>query len=175
MFTGLEGRMKNKAFTLVELLIVVAILGIMAAIVIPSFQGNVAQAKESASQTNLVTMRTQVELYKIHHNSIPPGYDNGSAVDEATLALQFTATTSVAGASSSSTIPTSPYLYGPYLKKIPTNPYNNLSSIAYVALATEFSAAADGTSSGWLYKKETGEIAMNYTGTDSKGVAYYDY
>ena len=167
--------MRNKAFTLVELIIVVAILGIMAAIVIPSFQGNVAQAKESASKTNLGTMRAQIELYKIHHNGIPPGYSNGGAADEATLVYQFTATSTVAGAISVSTVPADPFLYGPYVKKIPKNPYNNLSNIADVALATAFSAAADGTSSGWLYKRETGEIALNYTGADSQGVAYTDY
>lgn len=167
--------MKNKAFTLVELLIVVAILGIMAAIVIPSFQGNVAQAKESASKTNLATMRTQIELYKLHHNSIPPGYVNGSGAAVATVALQLIETTNVVGQTSSSTVPTVQYPYGPYLKKIPKNPYNDLSAIAYVAVATEFSAAVDGTSSGWLYKKETGEIVLNYTGADSGGVAYYSY
>ena len=167
--------MKNKAFTLVELLIVVAILGIMAAIVIPSFQGNVAQAKESASKTNLGTMRTQIELYKIYHNSFPPGYVDGAGDSVATAVLQLIETTNVAGETSYSTVPTVQYPYGPYLKKIPENPYNKLSSIAYVAAATEFSVAVDGTSSGWLYKKETGEIVINWTGIDRGGVAYYSY
>lgn len=167
--------MKNKAFTLVELLIVVAILGIMAAIVIPSFQGNVVQAKESASKTNLGTMRTQIELYKIYHNSFPPGYVNGTGDSVATAVLQLIETTNEAGETSSSTVRTVQYPYGPYLKKIPENPYNKLSSIAYVTVATEFSAAVDGTSSGWLYKKETGEIVINWTGTDRGGVAYYSY
>ena len=79
------------------------------------------------------------------------------------------------GQASPSTVPSTPFLYGPYLKKIPKNPYNNLSTIAYVAVATAFSAAVDGTSSGWLYKKETAEIVMNWTGTDTAGVAYCNY
>ena len=167
--------MKKKGFTLVELIIVVTILGIMAAIVIPTFQGNVATAKESASKSNLMTIRTQIELYKLQHNGIPPGYANGAGVDVSTLGLQFIGTTTVNGIPSPSTVPSTPFLYGPYLKKIPKNSFNNLSTIAYVAEATAFSAAVDGTSSGWLYKKETGEIVMNYTGTDSEGVNYYDY
>lgn len=169
------GIMKNKGFTLVELIIVVTILGIMAAIVIPTFQGNVATAKESASKSNLMTIRTQIELYKLHHNGIPPGYVNGGDAPIATMTIQLIGTTTVNGVTSPSTVPSDPFLYGPYLKKIPPNPFNKLSNITYVAEATAFAAAADGTSSGWLYKKETAEIVMNYTGTDSEGVNYYDY
>lgn len=167
--------MKKKAFTLVELILVITILGILAALVLPTFQGNVVQAKESASKSNLMTIRTQIELYKLQHNGIQPGYANGNPVGELTLIRQLTATTTVTGVASPSTVPIDPYLYGPYLKKIPENPFNKLSNITYVAQATAFSAAVDGTSSGWLYKKETAEIVINWTGNDSEGVAYYNY
>ena len=167
--------MKNKGFTLIELIIVVTILGIMAAIVLPTFQGNVATAKESASKTNLMTIRTQIELYKLQHNGVPPGYVNGNGTTLGILELQFIGTTTVTGLASPSTVPSTPFLYGPYLKSIPKNPFNNLPTIAYVDVATAFSAAVNGTSSGWLYKKETGEIAINWTGTDTEGVAYCDY
>jgi prepilin-type N-terminal cleavage/methylation domain-containing protein len=167
--------MKKKAFTLIEVILVVTILGILAALVLPVFQDNVSTARESAAKTNLGTVRTQIELYKLKHGGIPPGYVDGAGAPVAMLQLQLTATSTETGAASPSTVPSAPFLYGPYVKKIPQNPFNKLSDIAYVAEATAFSAAVDGTSSGWLYKRETGEFVINWTGTDSEGTAFYDY
>lgn len=167
--------MSKKAFTLVELMIVVTILGILGALVLPTFQGHIAQAKETAAKDNLKVIRTQIEIYKMNHDGVPPGYINGSEAPTALLALQFTATTTITGAVSPSTIQAGAYVNGPYIKKLPENPYNKLSDIAYVASGTAFSAAVDGTSSGWLYKKETAEFTINWTGNDSDGTAYIDY
>ena len=174
-YVSWAGEMRKKAFTLVELILVVAILGILAALVVPTLQGHIATARQSAAKDSLSTMRTQIELYKLQHDGIPPGYADGSPVTAAMLELQFTATTTKTGAVSPSTVPADPYIYGPYVKKLPENPFNDLSNIAYVAEATAFSEAVDGTSSGWLYKKETAEFGLNWTGTDSKGTYFYDY
>jgi len=170
-----EGEMKRRAFTLYEVLVVVAILGILAAVVLPTFQGQAESARESAAKDSLKTMRIQIELYKLQHDGTPPGYVNGSTAPTMLLALQFTATTSVTGAVSTSKVPSTSYPHGPYIKKLPENPFNNLTNIAYVTEGTAFSDAVDGTSSGWLYKKETAEFKINLTGTDSKGVNFYDY
>lgn len=167
--------MKKKGFSLVEIIMVVTILGILAAIVLPGFQNHASKARESAVKNNLTTIRSQLEIYKLQHGGVPPGYVNGAEAPIATLELQLTATSSVTGAVSQSKVPVDPYLFGPYLKKIPENPFNGLSTIVYVNGGTDFSAAADGTSSGWLYKKETGEIRVNWTGNDSGGVAFYNF
>ena len=165
----------SKAFTLVELILVITILGILSALVLPTFQGHIVTARESTAKDSLRTMRTQIELYKWQHGGVLPGYANGNPVSAAMLALQFTATTTVDGAVSPSTVPADPYLYGPYVMKLPENPFNDLSNITYVAEATAFSTAVDGTSGGWLYKKETGEFRINWTGNDNQGVAFIDY
>ena len=167
--------MKEKAFTLVEVILVVTILGILGALVLPTFQGHIAKARETAAKDNLRAIRNQIELYKLQHKGIPPGFMKGSGAPTALLEFQFTATTTETGAVSLSTVPSEPYLYGPYVKRLPENSFNKLSNIVYVPEATAFSAAVDGTSSGWLYKKETGEFKINWTGTDSEGTAFYNY
>ena len=167
--------MKEKAFTLVEVILVVTILGILAAMVLPTFQGHIAEARESAAKDNLRVMRNQIELYKLQHKGVVPGYVSGFGAPITTLQLQFTGPTAETGLASPDTVPTEPFLYGPYVKKLPENPFNKLSNIAYVLEATAFADAVDGTSSGWLYKKETGDFRINWTGTDSEGVSFYDY
>jgi general secretion pathway protein G len=57
-------RVKYKGFTLVELLIVIVILGILAAIVISRFTGATKEAKESSLKANLSGLRSQVEIYR---------------------------------------------------------------------------------------------------------------
>jgi prepilin-type N-terminal cleavage/methylation domain-containing protein len=170
-----EGEMNRKAFTLVEILIVVTILGILAAVILPTLGGHTANARESSAKDSLNTMRTQIEFYKMDHDGVPPGYVNGVGAPTATLVLQFTGTTMAIGLASPNKVPSAPFIYGPYVKKLPKNPYNNLPTIIFVDEATAFADAVDGTSSGWLYKKETGEFKINWTGTDSGGIKFYDY
>jgi prepilin-type N-terminal cleavage/methylation domain-containing protein len=167
--------MRRRAFTFIEVMIAVVLLGILAAVLFPKLRGQTIIARESSAKDSLNLMRTQIEFYKIDHDGIRPGYMDGSGVPTAILPYQFVATTTITGAVSPSTIPSTPYLYGPYIKKMPQNPFNDLTNIAYGAEATAFSDAVDGTSSGWLYKKETGEFKINWTGTDSEGVNFYDY
>jgi general secretion pathway protein G len=167
--------MRRTGFTLVELMIVVAILGILGAIVLPTYQGHASEAKISSAKSNLHALRAQIELYKLQHDGAQPGYANGSPASEGLLELQFVGISTLQGLALPMKTQMGNYVYGPYLLKIPENPFNNDPKIAYVAEATAFSTAADGTSSGWLYKKETGELRLNYPGTDSEGTAYVDY
>jgi general secretion pathway protein G len=61
----------KRAFTLIEILIVVVILGILAAIVIPQFSEASDDAAESSVRSTLQTVRAQLELYKFKTGGYP--------------------------------------------------------------------------------------------------------
>src|SRR5437588_6907114 len=63
----------NHAFTLVELLLVLMILGILAAIVIPKFSGRTEQAKEQAAVTQISTFRTALDAFEVDNGYYPKG------------------------------------------------------------------------------------------------------
>src|SRR4026207_276153 len=63
---------RTTGFTLVEILIVVIILGILAAIVIPQFTNASQDARESSLLSQLQTLRSQIELYKLQHRDTWP-------------------------------------------------------------------------------------------------------
>ncbi|GFO66745.1 pilus assembly protein [Geomonas limicola] len=61
----------NKGFTLIELLIVVAIIGILAAIAIPQFSSYRAKAYNSASNADLKNLKTGMEAYMADKQEYP--------------------------------------------------------------------------------------------------------
>jgi general secretion pathway protein G len=129
----------RSGFTLVEILIVVIILGILAAIVIPQFTDASTQARLSSLKSNLQTIRSQIELYKVQHNDSPP-------TSVATFNAQMTSQTNIAGAAGTD--------YGPYLQAVPTNPFNDANSVVAV-----------GATGGWAYDATSGEIHAADGGT----------
>ena len=131
--------MKAKSgFTLVEILIVVVILGILAAIVIPQFTEASTEAKTSSLCTDLQTMRSQIELYKIQHNDDLPGDGGATFIEAMTGQTEVDGDIWVAGPA-----------YGPYVQKIPTNQFNDDATI------TENGALGD-DSGGWEFNTTTG-------------------
>ncbi len=62
----------KKAFTLIELLIVVAIIGILAAIAVPNFLNAQVRAKVSRAVSDMKTLETAMEMYKLDNNEYPP-------------------------------------------------------------------------------------------------------
>ena len=62
---------KREAFTLVELLVVVVILGVLAATIIPQFIGTTQEAKVSAAKANISQLETALGHFNIHMDRYP--------------------------------------------------------------------------------------------------------
>src|SRR3954465_3701348 len=71
-------RTSKGGFTLVEILIVVIILGILAAIVIPQFTNASTDARKNSLTSQLQTVRSQLELYKLQHNDKLPAFSGAT-------------------------------------------------------------------------------------------------
>lgn len=63
--------MKTKGFTLIELLIVVAIIGILAAIAVPNFLNAQVRAKVARVRADVRALSTALEMYNMDNNSYP--------------------------------------------------------------------------------------------------------
>src|SRR5918993_605544 len=66
-------RQIQAGFTLVELLIVVIILAVLAAIIVPQFSSATIDAQESALDANLARLRSSIELFQAQHGGVYPG------------------------------------------------------------------------------------------------------
>ncbi|MHC4424970.1 MAG: type II secretion system protein [Planctomycetota bacterium] len=148
----------KRAFSLVELIIVVAVLGILAAIVVPQFRSHSTQAKKAVAKDSLRILRSAIELYTAQHGGVPPGYENDDPQNS----------------------PTSSSFYNQlvvnriYLSKIPKNPFNNLQDMRMIGNAETFPQnPIDGY--GWVYHPATKTIRLSWPGSDSDGIRYFDY
>ncbi len=146
-------RAAKQGFTLVEILIVVIILGILAAIVIPQFTEASSEARISNLMTNLQTIRSQVLLYKTQHLENYPADDDGEAHDE--FEDEMCNYSDEDG--NTNATPDSDHPYGPYLTSIPVNPISNDNTVRVVQDGDTAFSAPD-TDGGWYFNSETGEF-----------------
>ena len=126
---------QHRGMTLIELLIVISIIAILAAIVIPNFSNASDTAKGSSLASQLSIVNKAMVLYKTDHNDNDP--------TEAQLVTNpwqvLTNSTDVDGLTSGSD-------YGPYFKSAPMNSFQGSNVIA-----TDNSGA-------WQYDASTGKI-----------------
>ncbi len=136
----------RKGFTLVEILIVVVILGILAAIVIPQFTNASESARASSLISQLQSIRSQLELYQVQHNGTYP--------DLSTDWTPMTEYTEIDGTvHATKPANNSPVVYGPYLQQAPVNPFENSSTVSQ---ADPLPAGVAGT--GWVYDNTNGQV-----------------
>ncbi|MFH1277605.1 MAG: prepilin-type N-terminal cleavage/methylation domain-containing protein [Candidatus Eisenbacteria bacterium] len=163
------GKAQNHSgFTLVELLIVVIILGVIAAIAIPQFTSSTEDARLSALDMTLSELRNSIELYYHQHGAAYPGEKKdtdgtpvGSAAEAATAFVnQLTLYTAITGVTSNSKDAT--YKYGPYMKKgVPVNPFNADNTVICDIVETDITAVASGGAAGWKFYTQTGRLIAN--------------
>src|SRR5947207_2623077 len=131
----MRAHLPRSAFTLIEVLIVVVIMAVLAAVIIPQFSDGAKDAKVGTARFNVQTLRSQLELYRSHHNGLTPSGTFAELLN----------TTNISGAQGNSAA----FPYGPYLKQIPTNPFNDKASIKVIN--SDPAQASDVTGSGgWL-------------------------
>jgi len=136
----------RRAFTLVEVLIVVVIMAILAAVVVPRFFDSVQDADVAVALNNLQNMRLIIERYRgNHHGSMP----------SVTL-VELIRKTNAEGQIGT----TSEYPYGPYLASLPKNPFNGQLTVRVIANPKPDISEVTGAY-GWLYHPATGGIFLD--------------
>ena len=147
-------RTKGRAFSLVELVIVLVIIGVIAAIAVPRLTRGATNASATALAADLAALRNAIELYRAEHEGAFPTVNQ--FVDQMT---KFSNTTGDAFATSADVA--NGIVYGPYLKAIPPLPVGARKGQTGV---TTNNNAAD---FGWIYDQTNGTIKA-YTADSEK-------
>jgi len=166
----------TRAFSLVELVIVIVILGIIAAVAIPRISSGSRNAGESALRADLASLRNAIDWYYGEHNNKFPaqvGDGTNAAVTEAAFINQLTMYSDATGSVSANKDPLFPY--GPYIRgdfpRLPLGDNKGQATVTVVNLATPLAATpADGN--GWVYNTQTGEIIANADDAANDGTTY---
>ena len=153
-------RHDNRAHTLLEVVILVALLGVLAALVIPRLSRGTKGTSNTALIGDLRVLRDAIDRYTVDHGGSYPGRKD--------IVEQLTQFTDGEGNIQATTDKT--HRYGPYLQRIPPLPVGEKKGASGIA-------SNAGDSIGWVYDEDTGAIRANCgpEERDDTLTAYRDY
>jgi type II secretory pathway pseudopilin PulG len=164
----MERSERQPKYTLAELLIVTAILGTLAAIVVPEFSHAGALSKTADLDRSVEVLRSEIGKYRIEHNDTLPGtrdrgFDTPTFWAQLTTATDDTGRPFVAGVSRKGP-------FGPYLQQIPDNPLCPIGSAPFPAVRdgiTDPPSPSPGTRFYFNFADGTGKLwaAVDMNGT----------
>jgi len=132
---------KTCGFTLIEMLIVVAIIITLAAIILPNITGSNVNARIATTRTNVSTLRSAIQLYLANNSAFPTALTDADSGGE---------TTELVNATYLLNGNTVPYLSGPFPTELMSSAAGSSAEVA----------VADG-GGGWAYTPANGQVAVN--------------
>ncbi len=138
-------------FTLIEVLIVVIIISVLAAVMIPQFTDSTRSARDSTLKHSMYTLQSMIELYRTGHQGSYPTIQSGGLP-------QLTGSTKNTGEIGS---PGPDYPLGPYIVRLPPNPFDKSDKVTAVATPGATPSNVSGNAGGWQYDVSTGGIWPN--------------
>jgi prepilin-type N-terminal cleavage/methylation domain-containing protein len=160
----LRGR---RAFSLIELVIVIVILAVIGAIAIPKLSRGAAGAGDAALTQNLSILRSAMDTFNAEHPTTSLGVvavDGPSVIQCLTQCSDPTATTF-------SPTRTSTCILGPYVKAMPAMPVGSNKNDASITVG----AAPGTTGSGWLFTGYDFKCNDPSSDVDTSGSPYNGY
>lgn len=134
-----------RGFTLIELLLVIAILGILAALVVPKFAGRTEQARNTAAQSQIATFGTALDAYEVDNGRYPQGKNGLND-----LVAQPRDATNWKGPYMKSDIPNDPWGH-PYIYECPGK--HNTSGYDISSMGPDGRSGTDDDIANWQTKK----------------------
>ncbi|MBI3012395.1 MAG: type II secretion system protein [Elusimicrobia bacterium] len=156
----METFLRQRGFTLIELMIVVAIIGILAAVAIPKFADMLRKSKEGATKGSLTNLRSALTIYVSDNEGLLPLQNNATAdYTSASLTAVF--------------IPK-------YIEVIPTGKlgtyHNDSASVRMVGPSNRTDTSNTNDAMGWCYTSTSGGAWwVNCTHSDTKNVFFTNW